>query len=172
MGISRPVRQTLRSILAVATALALAAPALAVDGGNYSGGNAASGTPEGGGGGGGGFDFAGAMADVRFEIGRSNFKRAITVLKDVVAADPTNADALNLMGYSLRKSGDTKNALGFYQKALKINPRHRGAHEYLGELYVEIGQLDQARALLDSLERICGNRTCEEYQELAAAING
>ena len=62
-------------------------------------------------------------------------------------------------------------ALGFYLKALKINPKHKGAHEYLGELYVETGQLAKAREMLADLEKLCGNTSCEEYEDLEKAIN-
>ena len=98
-------------------------------------------------------------------------KSAITMLKTIVANDSRNADALNLLGFSLRKSGDMKNAEGFYLKALKLNPRHKGAHEYLGELYVETGHMDKAKAQLATLAKLCGNTTCEEYKDLKKAIS-
>lgn len=111
-----------------------------------------------------------SMADARALIKASKWTPAIKVLKAIVAGSPNNADALNLLGYSLRKSSDTDNALGFYLKALKINPKHKGAHEYLGELYVETGQLAKAKAELAILEDLCGNTTCEEYEDLEKAI--
>lgn len=129
------------------------------------------------GGGGGSSDSSAAvsgpsLADARALIRAQKWPQAIRMLKSIIADSPNNADAHNLMGYSLRKSGDTKNALGFYTKALKINPRHKGAHEYLGELYVQTGQLAKARAQLETLAKLCGNTSCEEYEDLAKAING
>jgi len=112
------------------------------------------------------------LADARALIRAQKWSAAIKMLKTIIANSPNNADAHNLMGYSLRKSGDTKNALGFYTKALKINPRHKGAHEYLGELYVQTGQLAKAKSQLETLAKLCGNTSCEEYQDLAKAING
>ncbi len=111
------------------------------------------------------------LSAARANIEAANYAGAIDQLKQIIAADPDNADALNLMGYSLRKSGNRKQALGFYLKALSIDPRHRGANEYLGELYVETGQIEKAKERLQVLEQICGTR-CEEYKDLAKAIGG
>ena len=155
------LRRVACSILIVAS-LGLAAPALAFDsgGGNSkSGGGSSSATVD-----------AATLADARAHIKRQRWKQAVAVLKQVLAADPGNADALNLMGYSLRKSGDHKSAQGFYLKALKIKPGHRDANEYLGELYVEIGQFAKARQRLEALEGICGTG-CEQYRELKQAID-
>ena len=157
--------------LVLSIGLMSAAPVLAVDSPGGDGGSS-------GGGGGGGSSSSGSessgpsLADARSLIKHENWKGAISTLKSIVAADPGNADALNLLGYSLRKSGDMKNALGFYEKALKINPRHKGAHEYLGELYVETGHMDKAKAELATLEQLCGNTSCEEYEDLEKAIAG
>lgn len=152
---------------AIAIALSLAATSsFAVD------------TPSGGGGDGGGGSSSSSsdstsgpsMADARALVRAQNWKSAISVLKTIVANDGNNADALNLLGFSLRKSGDMKNAEGFYLKALKLNPSHKGANEYLGELYVETGRLDKAKERLETLARLCGNTTCEEYEDLEKAI--
>ena len=61
-------------------------------------------------------------------------------------------------------------AEAWYLKALKLNPKHLGANEYLGELYVMTGQMDKAKARLATIAKICGNTTCEEYGDLAKAI--
>lgn len=154
---------------AIVIALSLAATsAFAVD------------TPSGGGGGGGGGGGSSSsssdstsgpsMADARALVKAQKWKSAISVLKTIVADDSRNADALNLLGFSLRKSGDMKNAEGFYLKALKLNPKHKGANEYLGELYVETGHMDKARERLETLAKLCGNTTCEEYEDLEKVI--
>jgi tetratricopeptide (TPR) repeat protein len=151
---------------AIALAVSLAAmPSLAVDSGG-----------EGGGGGGGDASTSDSstsgpsLADARAFIRAEKWPQAIAVLRTIVANDGNDADALNLLGFSLRKSGDMKNAEGFYLKALKLNPRHKGANEYLGELYVETGKLDKAKERLETLAKVCGNTTCEEYLDLAEAI--
>jgi tetratricopeptide (TPR) repeat protein len=73
------------------------------------------------------------------------------------------------MGFSLRKIGDYKQALTFYNKALDFDAVHKGAHEYLGELYVETGQVDKAKEQLAVLSKICP-AGCEELTDLQHAI--
>lgn len=111
-----------------------------------------------------------SLQDARGQIKRQRWADAIATLRVVLEAEPNNADANNLMGYSLRKSGQMKRAEGFYLKALKLSPQHKGANEYLGELYVETGNLTKAKARLQALEAICGTG-CEEYQDLKQAID-
>jgi tetratricopeptide (TPR) repeat protein len=158
------VRAIRSSVLAATVAFALVAPALAVDQGTSSSSDSSSSSSSSG------FDVSSGMADARRLINRGDFAGAVEALKPVIGADANNADALNLMGFALRKSGDIPHALGFYRRALSVNPNHKGANEYLGELYVETGEMDLARERLAELERICGNTTCEEYEDLAEAI--
>jgi predicted Zn-dependent protease len=97
-----------------------------------------------------------------------DFRGAIPILTTLVQKEPNNPDALNLMGYSLRKTGQTDLALQYYNKALALNPKHLGANEYLGELYVELGQTAKARERLAVLQAACGN--CAQTQDLSKAI--
>ena len=94
---------------------------------------------------------------------------AITLLKQVVAADPKNANALNYLGFSYRESNDLQSAMTYYQKALAIDPNHKGANEYLGELYVRLGDLQKAREQLAKLDKLC-SFGCTEYEELKAKV--
>lgn len=163
-------RRAGRVLAALLLSGALSFPAFAVDSG---GDGSSSGYSSGSGSGSSGSETGGpTLADVRIMIRNQRWDAAIRTLKNIVARSPDNADALNLLGYSLRRSGDHDNALGFYLKAIKINPRHRAAHEYLGELYVETGQIAKARVQLETLAQLCGNTSCEEYQDLARAIGG
>lgn len=98
-----------------------------------------------------------------------NYAEAIPQLVKAVAAEPDNADGYNLLGYSHRKLGDSAAALGFYGKALELKPKHRGANEYLGELYLEMGELENAEQRLDVLDGACFFG-CEEYTDLKNAI--
>lgn len=92
------------------------------------------------------------------------YKQGLAALK---ALDDTgNPDVLNLMGFSSRKLGDAKNAERYYKAALKIDPKHRGALEYYGELMVQLGNAKGAMTHLASLKADCGN--CEEYKDLRA----
>ena len=168
-----PLRLLLGTLLVAGTMAGT--PVFAADSGG-GGGGGGGGSSDGGSGGGGASSSSSdqtsgpSMADARALINASKWTEAIKVLKAIVASSPNNADALNLLGYSLRKSGDMKNALGFYLKALKINPKHKGANEYLGELYVETGDMAKAHERLDVLAKLCGNTTCEEYEDLEKAI--
>jgi tetratricopeptide (TPR) repeat protein len=73
------------------------------------------------------------------------------------------------MGFSLRKTGDYSQSYTFYRKALDFNPEHKSALEYLGELYVETGQIEKARENLALLKKLCPNG-CEELEDLEQAI--
>ncbi len=61
-------------------------------------------------------------------------------------------------------------AFEHYNLALKFDPRHKGAHEYIGEAYLVEKKVAMAEQHLAELEKICGNRSCEEYQDLATSI--
>ena len=98
-----------------------------------------------------------------------DFARALSLMKKVVRSDPENADAWNYIGFSHRKLDQLDLALPAYQKALAIDPNHRGANEYLGELYLKTGDLGKARERLKKLDAICFFG-CEEYDDLKRAI--
>ena len=102
-------------------------------------------------------------------IDKKDWVSAITSLEKFVKANPNNADGFNLLGYSLRNNKRYPEAIFNYKEALRIDPNHRGAHEYLGQAYVQTKQLDKAKELLASLEKICGTQ-CEEYIDLKKAI--
>jgi len=102
-------------------------------------------------------------------IDASDYAAALPLLQQVVARESKNADAYNELGFVQRKLGDREGALAQYRSALAIEPEHLGANEYLGELYLEMGDLEQARERLKVLDRAC-LFGCEEYSELKAAI--
>lgn len=97
------------------------------------------------------------------------YEQAIKKLEQVVAKEPGNVDALNYLAYSHRELGRYDLSLRYYQQALAINANHRGANEYLGQLYLRMGKTKEARAQLAKLQKLCG-RGCEEYESLRAAI--
>lgn len=98
-----------------------------------------------------------------------DWARALTLLQNVVQADPRNADAWNYIGFSHRNLKQFDQSLAAYQKALAINPDHRGANEYLGELYLQTGDLGKARERLEKLHALCPSG-CREYEDLKKAI--
>jgi Flp pilus assembly protein TadD len=96
------------------------------------------------------------------------YDEALRYLHKADTEEPNNADILNMIAYSYRKLGRFDVAYRYYQKALAIDPDHKGANEYLGELYVETKRPLQAQAQLAKLKQICSN--CKEYKRLKRAI--
>ena len=109
------------------------------------------------------------MADAEKAVKAKEWNKAISLLNRVVADSPKNADAYNYLGYSHRKLGNRDQALTYYNHALYLDPNHRGALEYLGELYLEMSDLPKAEEQLSKLSKICGPR-CAEYRELQEAV--
>lgn len=94
---------------------------------------------------------------------------AIAALKLAALRDPRNADIANYIGYAYRRLRQLGPAMGHYQQALMFNPRHRGAHEHLGELFLTLREPAKAEEHLAALERIC-LVPCEEFGDLQRAI--
>jgi opacity protein-like surface antigen len=110
------------------------------------------------------------LSKARDRIDAKNWAGAIDELKRVNATG--SADWNNLMGYSLRKgkAPDLAGAGRYYEAALRIDPKHRGALEYSGELALMTGELPKAEQRLAALEKVCGMK-CEEYGDLKAAVD-
>ena len=102
-------------------------------------------------------------------IDAGSYQDAISILEDVVETDPENANAYNLLGFAFRNLDDYGKSQTYYDQALTIDPKHKGANEYLGELYLKLGELKKAEAQLARLDDICFF-SCEEYDDLKAAI--
>ena len=108
------------------------------------------------------------LTSVRAKIKAKDFAAALVELR--VLVDKTqHADVYNLLGFALRKTKDYPAALTYYQKALDFDANHKSALEYLGELYVETGDLPKARATLARLVALCP-QGCEEREDLEKAI--
>jgi tetratricopeptide (TPR) repeat protein len=110
------------------------------------------------------------LAPARALIAEGKWRDAIASLQQI--NDTGSADWNNLMGYSHRKAKtpDFAAAERYYDEALRIDPKHRGALEYSGELYLMKGDLPRAEARLAALDKACF-LGCSEYRELRAAIN-
>jgi len=102
-------------------------------------------------------------------IKAEDFTAAIRLLEQVVARDGTNADAYNWLAYAVRRNGDPAGSLPIYQKALAIEPKHRGAHEYIGEAYLALDDMAKAKEHLAALDRLC-LFPCSQYRDLKRAI--
>lgn len=101
-------------------------------------------------------------------IDAKNWAQAVGSFSKVVAQNPKNADAWNYLGYSNRWMGKYDEAFAAYNKALTLDPKHKGALEYSGIAYLKTGQKAQAEAQLARLQAICAS--CEETADLAKAI--
>ena len=98
-----------------------------------------------------------------------NWSKAIDHLNLAIARDDRNAEAYNLKGYSERMSGNLDAAFKDYERALELDPKHRGAHEYIGEAYLMVDNLVKAEEHLAVLDKLCFF-PCEEYTDLKDAI--
>jgi cytochrome c-type biogenesis protein CcmH/NrfG len=115
---------------------------------------------------------AGLLDPARAAIARQDYERAQALLKAVVAREPQNADAHNLYAYSMRKGAHPQMDLVFrhYNEALRLNPQHLAAREYLGEAYLMTGNVSKAKELLAELDRLC-QAGCVEQAELKRSIS-
>ena len=102
---------------------------------------------------------------------RQDWPAAAAALQEGVKQSPGNADYHNLLAYSLRKGPNPDMSLVFkhYNEALRIDPKHRGAHEYLGEAYLMVGNVAKAREHLAQLDKLCFFG-CSEFSDLKKAI--
>ncbi len=112
---------------------------------------------------------ADTLSAARAQIEQKKWAAAVDELKKV--NDTGSADWNNLMGYSLRKSAtpDYAGAEKYYDAALRIDPKHKGALEYSGELYLITGNLPKAEQRLATLDKVC-TLPCEEYTDLKKSV--
>jgi tetratricopeptide (TPR) repeat protein len=104
-------------------------------------------------------------------IAAKDWPQAQALLKDAIARNPNNADYHNLYAYSVRKGANPDMSLVFqhYNEALRLDPRHRGAHEYIGEAYLQVGNVAKAKEHLSALDKLCFF-PCSEFNELKKAV--
>jgi len=126
--------------------------------------------------GGGGGDSAPVPSDaviaaVQAAVAQKEYRKAAGLALQGLAKSPDNADYHNLYAFALRKGPDPDLDLVFqhYREALRLDPKHLGAHEYLGEAYLMVGNLARAKEELAQLDRLCFFG-CAEYSELKRAV--
>jgi tetratricopeptide (TPR) repeat protein len=103
---------------------------------------------------------------------RGEWALAAAALREALASDPGKAEYHNRYAYALRKGQSPDMGLVFkhYNEALRLDPKHRGAHEYIGEAYLMVGNLAKAKEHLGVLDKLCF-LPCSQYTDLKKAIS-
>ena len=109
------------------------------------------------------------MQAARAQIAKKDWPAAVKTLEPYTKVNPKSADGFNLLGYSYRHLKRYDESLVAYKQALTLDPKHRGAHEYIGMAYIQMGQPAKAREHLAALDKIC-TFSCEEYRDLKKAL--
>jgi Flp pilus assembly protein TadD len=102
-------------------------------------------------------------------VAAAKWEEAVARLHKAEVRNPEHADLQNLLGYSYRNLGRFEPAFKHYKRALELDPRHRGAHEYIGETYLLVGDVAGAQKHLAALRAIC-LLPCDELPKLEKAI--
>ena len=112
-----------------------------------------------------------ALEQARAAIGKQDWTGAQKILREAVARNPQDADNHNLYAYSMRKGEKPAMDLVFrhYNEALRLDPKHRGAHEYIGEAYLMSGNVSKAKEHLAQLDKLC-TFGCEEFTKLKKEV--
>ena len=112
------------------------------------------------------------MEKVAAATSRKDWAGAQGILKEALSANPNNADYHNLYAYTIRKGANPDMNLVFkhYNEALRIDPKHKGAHEYIGEAYLMVGNVAKAKEHLGQLDKLCFF-SCSEFTDLKKSIS-
>ena len=102
-------------------------------------------------------------------INNKSYEAAVDKLFKAEKNNSNDADIYNYLGFSFRKMGNLDKAAFYYEKALTISPKHKGALEYQGELFLTQGNLKLAEINLKKLEKICF-LGCKEEKMLKESI--
>ena len=111
-------------------------------------------------------DYAAGLAALKSD----DYSGALPHFLGALKRFPEAANLYNELGYTFRKLGRLDKAFEHYKRALAIDPRHRGAHEYIGEAYLMAGDVASAQKHLEALRLIC-TLPCDEMRELQAALD-
>ena len=152
------MRTSIRAVLLAA--LLGSGAALAAGGGGGGGGGAADARPS---------DPVVERATLATQ--REEWANAQSLWRDVLARNPSDAEYHNMYAYSLRKGPNPDTSLVFkhYNEALRLDPKHRGANEYLGEAYLMVNNLPKAKEQLGALDKLCFF-PCKEFSDLKKAV--
>ncbi len=112
-----------------------------------------------------------AVTGIQAAIAKTDWPQAQELARAAVAKNPSSPDYHNLYAYSIRMGANPEMELVFrhYNEALRLDPKHLGAHEYLGEVYLQVGNLDKAKDELRALDKLCFF-SCKEFTMLKKAV--
>ena len=102
-------------------------------------------------------------------VEKKDWAEAARLFQRAEMRHPDEADLQNMLGYSYRNLKQYDLAFKHYKRAIELDPRHRGAHEYLGETYLLVGDVTLAETHLSALREIC-LLPCDELTDLEKAI--
>jgi Flp pilus assembly protein TadD len=109
------------------------------------------------------------LTEYAFALAKAQrFQEAIDVLD--LLDNPNTPRALNYRGYATRKLGRTEEGIGYYLQSVALDANYTQVREYLGEAYVIQGKFDLAKDQLATIEKLCGSKECEYYEDLADAL--
>jgi tetratricopeptide (TPR) repeat protein len=109
------------------------------------------------------------MTEYAYSLAKADrYQEAIDVLD--ILDNPNTPRALNYRGYATRKLGRTDEGIGYYLKSVALDPNYSQVREYLGEAYVIQGKYDLAKDQLATIEKLCGSKDCEYYEDLSDAL--
>ena len=110
-----------------------------------------------------------ALTEYAYSLAKADrYQEAIDVLD--MLGNPNTPRALNYRGYATRKLGRTDEGIGYYLKSVALDPNYSQVREYLGEAYVIQGKYNLAKDQLATIEKLCGSKDCEYYEDLADAL--
>ena len=109
------------------------------------------------------------MVAAQEAIKAKEWAKAIDKLEGILTKDRFSADANSLLGFALRNTGKWEQSFKYYNEALRLDNKHKGAHEYIGQAYLQRGNVMKAEEHLAKLDGICG-KDCDETKSLTAAI--
>ncbi|MGH9368597.1 MAG: tetratricopeptide repeat protein [Thermoanaerobaculia bacterium] len=89
-------------------------------------------------------DIRAAMMLCHWEIQNGNAERALQILSELLAIEPNNADAYNLIGYNYAYRGDYEKAIENIRKYQFMAPDQANPYDSLGEIQAYSGHYDEA----------------------------
>ncbi len=111
------------------------------------------------------------LITAEYYLSTGKYSQALSVVNAVLSRHPMSADAYTYRGYAYYRLGDRRKARENFAKAISINPKHLGANRYIAQSFLDAGDLARALEQMQVIRLTCGDSSCEELDELQAAVN-